>query len=49
MADHGMFFTLPERQLGRADIEVWLPAKEWGKSEIRIGRLQFDKFARTKK
>jgi hypothetical protein len=69
MADHDVFFNLPERKLGRADIEVrvkrnggafgrllisegaleWLPAKKRGKSGIRIGWMQFDAFARSKK
>jgi hypothetical protein len=69
MAGHDVFFTLPERKLGRTDIEVrikrnggafgrllisegaleWLPAKKWGKSGIRIGWMQFDTYARTKK
>lgn len=69
MAAHDVFFTLPERKLARADIEIkvkrnkgafgklliseggleWLPAKKWGQSGIRIGWMQFDKFAREKK
>jgi hypothetical protein len=69
MADHDVFFTVPEQKLGRTDIEVrvkrnggafgrllisegaleWLPAKKWGKSGIRIGWVQFDDFARSKR
>jgi hypothetical protein len=69
MPSHDVFFTVPERQLGKTDIEVrvkrngtafgrllisegalnWLPAKKWkGKSRIRIGWMELDRYARNK-
>ena len=43
MAGHDVFFTLPERQLGRADIEVRVKqnGKAFGKLLISEGALEW--------
>ncbi len=43
MADHDVFFTLPERQLGRADAEFRIKrnAQAFGKLRISEGGLEW--------